>query len=270
MTLWCAILGALTLLMVLGAAVVIGKRYRARTRVQFATQEQLEEEIATSRWLQTTTLSDADRSARKGRPSILSGADWKDFATEERQRLSRLCSAADEALESVGVRRRPRWLICKVDAAVENGYPFTIRSMIVLPESSVAAMSTETLLHELAHVIQRRDPVSASRMYVGRVCFGRDGAFPEMRYHSSRPAALAEASTVLINARSGKVVGDESDARRILGVPSYVRQAEHANEISAAVAARILASREDGNDGRDGGDGAWESAVRSWLKEAAM
>lgn len=94
------------------------------------------------------------------------------FSMNEKELLTKSCRALDDKCKSMNLTKLLQipWTLVKVSSTIENGYPHTLGSYIMLPDGFCNAGSVlnqmQTLMHEKIHVYQRLFPFETSILIV--------------------------------------------------------------------------------------------------------
>jgi len=144
-------------------------------QARFATADE-GREILSARDEFTTALSPYDRSARTGRPGIVTEQEYLDFVgrqaidwtSSETAIMSRALASVSSRLRALTLHIPPQVLLVKTTGNEEAQTAYTRSYAIIVPQRylSGSADDLETLLtHELFHVISRNAPARKAALY---------------------------------------------------------------------------------------------------------
>lgn len=228
-------------------------------------------------------MNDEDRSAHGG---LASPEDYIDnflktmsttFAPDEDKQLRELVTSIDAATKSYPRLYEIPWKIAKVHPKTEWGAPFTMGDTIFLSEDFFKEASQQnkwrTLVHEKLHVFQRRYPHEVGLLYRDRwgftfnvgirnlhkdiplrgnpdidgLIYGKSQYMIAQRYTTEKPQSIYDSEPVKIRISDGKVSKLTHDD---LGMPKWVGQIEHPNEIMAGVLSMLVWMETQGEEVR--------------------
>lgn len=211
-------------------------------------------------------LSQADLAARHAnntREYTSSYVDaYEEFTHEEKQYIQTLVAEADLKCLKIfkGLYKIP-WRFCKLNKTIENALPHTHGDTIILSSAFFNASINhqkflKTLIHEKVHIYQRQNRNKCEKLYaswgfipydkpyydaylslkrsnpdISHIVYGTSDG-PIMQLFTSRsPQSLLESYPVIINNTSTANIIDS----RSLGLPDYIKQLEHPDEIMACM-----------------------------------
>jgi hypothetical protein len=156
------------------------------------------------------------------------------------------------------------WNLCKVSTNIEEGYPHTLKDVIILSESffdSTKEQQKITLLHEKIHVYQRMYPVETQELIinflgyqvkkenedianlkrnnpdVNDLVYGKTDFYIVQLYNSFSPKSLADSYAAMVKDKNSEIVPLSS---KDVDTPDMIHQIEHPYEIMASYIPYII------------------------------
>lgn len=188
-------------------------------------------------------------------------ASQREFTSEEIDHLEKCFAVVIEKLQDKQFEFMPDMQVSvgKVDGCIENGYPHTMGGMVSIP-GNATRISPMTLLHELVHIFQKKNP-ALSRVLVEDVwkferapsscekdlnsmrlnpdipvVYSRDGFIPLAAFGSTRraPRNIGDAQLMTFDCSSRKL------SRRALQIYNTRMEYEHPFEMMAYIVVDVV------------------------------
>lgn len=152
------------------------------------------------------------------------------------------------------------WKFAKVNFNIENGYPHTLKDVIVLSNVFFELSPSEqfsTLLHEQIHVFQRLYPIETEKLVtrywnfkvvdkntnfelarnnpdINEFVYSRNDVKIIQVYKNKSPSNIADSETLFLD-KDGK-----NETLNKLNIPSVINQIEHPYEIMGVILPKLL------------------------------
>jgi hypothetical protein len=191
-----------------------------------------------------------------------------EFSDDEKDVLDNCVTQANNMLRDFPKFQQAPWNFAKVQSSIENGYPHTLGTIIVLNDKVLSNPINDlikTLIHEKIHVAQRTYPIQFMQLYesigftktreithhaLARANPDIDNNLyiyiatrkvPMQLYTSKYPSSIADSVATLV-----MLDGDtEAATASALGLPENIHcQLEHPNEIVACIMAELITNED--------------------------
>lgn len=192
-----------------------------------------------------------------------------DFTSEEKTELAALCEQIDKKMKTNRLYKI-KWKFAKVYNHIEDGYPHTLKDVIILPANFLTSDSRTpenkmiTLIHEKIHVYQRIYPDETNILYqswgfqevylpsqikeirrnnpdVNKLYHKNNYAL--IQIYNENPFKLAHSKPMFLNIHTNKLTDQPQ-----YPLPDYVNQTENPNEIMAVIIPLIYFKHNKGDD----------------------
>lgn len=195
----------------------------------------------------------------------------QNFTDKEKKYLENLVSIVEKHTHPYKNISKIKWKFCKVSSNIENGFPHTIRDVIVLSENFLNSSTFTdndkgmTILHEKIHIFQRQNPIETHdfiKTILGMdvyVVKDTDFAYNFLENRRNNPdinnLSYSKNNFIIVQlyAKDPKTLSDSSPFKISineesispvtnidLNVPEYVKQLEHPYEIMACYIPPII------------------------------
>lgn len=192
----------------------------------------------------------------------------KGFDSQEKQKLIKHIAKIDTYLKIYKNISSIPWKLSKVSIIIEQGYPHTLKDVIVLSESFFNLPDEQqalTLLHEKIHVYQRIFPIETEELVLNFLDFqikkenydlaimkrnnpdlndlvyGKDNFYIMQMYNSFSPNSISDSRAVKVDCKSGEI---QLVSTTDLEIPIEVTQLEHPMEIMACFIPYIILQKQ--------------------------
>lgn len=177
------------------------------------------------------------------------------FTSEEKAELAGLCEQIDKKRKTNNLYKI-KWKFAKVHINIEDGYPHTLKDVIILPSNFLNNNTTPenkmiTLIHEKLHVYQRVYPEETNILYkswgfhevylppkikeirrnnpdVNKLY--QKNNFALIQIYNQNPVILSHSSPMFLNINNNVLHHEKQ-----YYLPDYVNQIENPNEIMAVI-----------------------------------
>lgn len=193
----------------------------------------------------------------------------KDFTYYQRYVLNKLLKDIDIILLKYPILHAIPYKFVKVAQNIENGYPHTIKDVIVLTDNFFQLpyyKKISILIHEKIHVYQRLYthkcqelicnlwnyiPVNFSKNYklsrsnpdLNGILYKKNNIISLQIYNSMKPLSLADSKLINLDMNNNNITNERKNIH-----PPYIDQPEHPYEIQADISTKIILDLVDIDD----------------------
>lgn len=239
-----------------------------KTSIEFINKKDLFDIVNDSRFFLSLTAIDlyARKSINQNDYKNIYISSYLSFTKSEKNQLSNITRKIDDISDKYNTLKNIPFKFVKLSPDIENGYPHTLNSVIVLNENffnNSFDKQIETLIHEKIHVYQRlyslkcQDlicniwnyiPANLIKNYslarsnpdLNNVVYMKNDIITIQLYNGNKPLSIADSKCAHI---------DKNNNISYTNIyPSYISQNEHPYEIMGCLIPKIILGKIDIND----------------------